>query len=60
MKNEKAVILHIEDDPDYLDIMRLIIEKGGYRYIGAKTAEAGIQLFKQHLPDLHQGLHHNY
>ncbi|MEX0324057.1 MAG: PleD family two-component system response regulator [Puniceicoccaceae bacterium] len=52
MKEGKFVILHIEDDPDYLDSMRLIIEKGGHQFIGAKTAEKGIRLFREHKPDL--------
>jgi len=52
MKDDKFVILHIEDDPDYLDSMQLIIEKGGHHFIGAKTAEDGIRLFKQQHPDL--------
>ncbi len=52
MKEGKFVILHIEDDPDYLDSMRLIIEKGGHLFIGAKTAEEGIHLFREYTPDL--------
>jgi DNA-binding response OmpR family regulator len=52
MKDGKFVILHIEDDLDYLDSMRLIIEKGGYLYVGAKTAEDGVHMFKDHNPDL--------
>ena len=51
MKDGKSVILHIEDDPEYIDSMRLIIEKAGYEFVGAKTVEQGIQLFKECQPD---------
>ena len=51
MKDGKSVILHIEDDQDYIDSMRLIIEKAGYLFVSAITAEKGIQLFREHHPD---------
>ena len=51
MKDGKTVILHIEDDQDYIDSMRLIIEKAGHLFVAAKSAEKGIQMFREHQPD---------
>jgi DNA-binding response OmpR family regulator len=51
MKDGKHVILYVEDDPDYLDSMRLVLEANGYVMIGAESAEAGIKAYKEHRPD---------
>ena len=52
MDDEKKVILYIDDDPDYLDAVRVIVESGGYRMIEADSGESGLRMFKEQQPDL--------
>ncbi len=52
MHEGKFVILCIDDDPDILDSLRVILESNGYRYIGALTAEEGLRLYQEQSPDL--------
>jgi DNA-binding response OmpR family regulator len=52
MKNGKHVILCIDDDPDFLDSMREIIESNGYIMESAGTAEDGLRRFRALSPDL--------
>ena len=51
MKDGKHVVLHIDDDPDFIDSMQLILEKGGYSHVSASSAEAGVKKFKEVQPD---------
>ena len=52
MRDGKKVILYIDDDKDFLDSMRTILESGGYLMDEAPTAEAGLRRFKESQPDL--------
>ncbi len=52
MTEQKKVILYIDDDQDYLDMLRAIIESEGYEMVEARSAEEGLQLFKEVGPDL--------
>lgn len=52
MKDGKQVILYVEDDADFRDSMRIVIESGGYTMIEAASGEEGIRLFKKEQPDL--------
>jgi DNA-binding response OmpR family regulator len=52
MQEGKFVILCIDDDPDILDSLKVILEGNGYRYIGAATAEEGLRLYRAESPDL--------
>ena len=51
MKNGKHVVLHIDDDPEFIDSMRLILEKDGYILEAAASAEEGVKQFKETKPD---------
>ena len=51
MKDGKHVILYVDDDPDFLYSMRLILESNGYIMIEAPTGEEGLRVFKDHQPD---------
>ncbi len=51
MKDGKHVVLHIDDDPEFIDSMRLILEKGGYILEEAASSEEGIKQFKETKPD---------
>jgi two-component system alkaline phosphatase synthesis response regulator PhoP len=48
----KAKILCVEDDPDMIDYIRLILGKAGYEVIGADGGAKGLEAMRQELPDL--------
>jgi DNA-binding response OmpR family regulator len=52
MSETKPLILYVEDDPDYRDMVRAILEANGYRMEEAASAEEGIRAFKRETPDL--------
>ncbi len=52
MTDQKKVILYIDDDQDYLDMLRAILEAEGYEMVEARSAEEGLQLFREVEPDL--------
>jgi len=52
MQNGKYVILCVDDDQDLLDALRLVLEKNGYVFVGARSAEEGLVKYRQTKPDL--------
>lgn len=52
MKDGKYVVLYVDDDQDYLDTVRLILESAGYIMAEAHTAEEGLKVYKAEQPDL--------
>jgi DNA-binding response OmpR family regulator len=52
MKNGKNLILCIDDDRDFLDSMRIILEGNGYWIETASSAEEGLRKYKALSPDL--------
>ena len=52
MDEQTPVILYVEDDADYRDMVRAILETNGYRMVGAATAEDGLHAFDHESPDL--------
>jgi CheY-like chemotaxis protein len=52
MKDGKYVIMTIDDDPDFLAAMRLVLEASGYIMVEAKSAEEGLKVYKKTNPDL--------
>ncbi|HUU85816.1 MAG TPA: response regulator [Phycisphaerae bacterium] len=52
MQDGKHVILFLDDDPDLLYAMRLILEKAGYVAVTANSAEEGLRAYKKSDPDL--------
>jgi len=48
----KAKILCIEDDPDMIEYIDLILGKAGYQVIGAEGGDKGLEAMRQELPDL--------
>ena len=52
MTAEKARILCVDDDPDILSYLQMVLEGEGYEFVGAGSAEEGLQAFKQAPPDL--------
>jgi DNA-binding response OmpR family regulator len=52
MRNGKHVILCIDDDQDFLDTLRLVLETSGYVMEEAVSAETGLKRYKESTPDL--------
>lgn len=52
MDERTPVILYVEDDADYRDMVQAILETNGYRMVGAGTAEDGLHAFDRESPDL--------
>ena len=52
MANTKRLILCIDDDPDVLSVLQLVLEAEGYRYAGASSAEEGLRVCNSIRPDL--------
>lgn len=52
MDENGPVVLYVEDDADYRDMVQAILETNGYRMIGAATAEDGVHAFEREPPDL--------
>lgn len=50
--SEQKRILYVDDDPDYRDSVRVMLESGGYVMLEAGSAEEGLTVFKQHGADL--------
>jgi DNA-binding response OmpR family regulator len=52
MQDGKHVILYIDDDPDFLESMRVLLEASGYEMAEARSAEEGLKVYKETKPDL--------
>lgn len=52
MQDGKYVILYVDDDKDFLDSMRVVLETHGYVMVEAGTAEEGLKVYKETQPDL--------
>ena len=52
MPEGKPVILYVDDDPDYCEAMRVILEASGYEMAEAASAEDGLEVYKSRRPDL--------
>lgn len=52
MQDGKHVILYIDDDQDFLDSVRLVLESNGYKMVEAASAEDGLKVYKETRPDL--------
>ena len=51
MKDGKHVILCIDDDQDFLDAVRTILESSGYEMVEAQSAEEGLKVYEKSNPD---------
>ena len=52
MKDGKYVILYVDDDFDFRDAMRTVLESCGYSLVEASTGEEGLVQYNKHKPDL--------
>ena len=51
MTDKKPLILCVDDDPDILSFLQIVLEAGGFGYVGAESAEAGLRAFRETGPD---------
>ena len=49
---DQKTILCIEDESEMIDLMRLILERRGFRFVGAEGGQKGLDLLKEIHPDL--------
>jgi CheY-like chemotaxis protein len=49
---QRRQIVIIEDDPDMIELLSLILRRGGFEPIPALGGEAGLRLLKETSPDL--------
>ena len=47
-----TTILIVDDDPDFREFVRIVLERHGYRVLEAPNAPAGLALMRAELPDL--------
>ncbi len=52
MKDGKHVVLYVEDDKDFRDSMRTVLEANGYIMVEAASGDEGLKVFKRESPDL--------
>ncbi len=52
MTEGKYVVLCIDDDADFLDSLRIILEAEGYTMKAAQSAEEGLKRYKEAKPDI--------
>lgn len=52
MQDGKHVILCVDDDPDILASLRVVLEAGGYLVVTAASAEEGVDAYRRSRPDL--------
>ena len=48
----QATILIVDDDPDFREFVRIVLESHGYRVLEAQHAQAGLALMRQEQPNL--------
>ena len=46
------LVLIVDDDPDFVEIGRLVLEQGGYRVVSAANGEQGLAAVRRDRPDL--------
>jgi DNA-binding response OmpR family regulator len=51
MVKKNCVILAIDDDPDVLNTLRIILEANDYQMVEAYSAEEGLRKYKESKPD---------
>jgi DNA-binding response OmpR family regulator len=45
-------VIYIEDEPEMIDLVDLILHRKGYEVQGSNGGKAGLDLMRAHLPDL--------
>jgi DNA-binding response OmpR family regulator len=50
MEPTKRTILVVDDDPDILETLKVVLEANGYAFVGAGSAEEGLDSYKDARP----------
>jgi two-component system, OmpR family, response regulator VicR len=48
----KKTVVYIEDDPEMIDLVTLIVSRRGYQVLGAHGGREGLDIVQNNLPDL--------
>jgi two-component system response regulator VicR len=51
-KNSKIKVLCIEDEPEVIDLVKLILERKGFQVMGAIGGREGLEVIRRERPDL--------
>jgi two-component system response regulator VicR len=52
MAEEKKKVLCIEDEPEMIDLIKLILERKGFEVLGAVGGKEGLEVIRREMPDL--------
>lgn len=52
MAAKAKLVLVIDDDPDFLEFIRIVLESAAYRVVTTMTVEHGLEVMRQQKPDL--------
>ena len=52
MAEGKKKILCIEDEPEMIDLIKLILERKGFEVLGAMGGKEGLEVIRREMPDL--------
>ncbi|MCP3956856.1 MAG: response regulator [bacterium] len=52
MSADKPIVLCVDDDPDILEFLEIVLESEGFTFAGAATAEEGLLAYKSQTPDV--------
>ena len=52
MSNDRPLILCVDDDPDVLEFLQIVLEAEGFAFAGAASAEEGLIAYRQQTPDV--------
>ncbi len=52
MRDGKNVVLVVDDDPDFCETVRLLLQSKGYIVAHAHSGEEGLKVYKDKKPDL--------
>ena len=52
MEEQPTTIVYIEDEPEMIDLVKLILTRKGYDVIGAAGGREGLDTVRDRLPDL--------
>lgn len=52
MEEQSKTIVYIEDEPEMIDLVKLILTRKGYQVIGAAGGREGLDIVREQIPDL--------
>ena len=52
MVEDKKLIVYIEDDPEMINLVNLILGQRGFNFIGSISSREGLDIIENNLPDL--------